>query len=76
MAFITFRVRWKLEQLDILRALPFNGWAITLLMSNVHAEQALDYRNGSILHTLNGSKAEFDFMLLLKEGLATHDTQK
>jgi hypothetical protein len=25
---------------------------------------------------LNGSEAEFDFMLLLKGGLATHDTQK
>jgi hypothetical protein len=25
---------------------------------------------------LNRSEAEFDFMLLLKGGLATHDTQK
>jgi hypothetical protein len=25
---------------------------------------------------LNRSKAEFDFMLLLKGGLVTHDTQK
>jgi hypothetical protein len=38
MAFVTFKVKWKLEQLHILRALPLNGWAITLLMSDVHAE--------------------------------------
>ncbi len=71
MAFVTFRVKWKLEQLHILRALPLNGWAIVLLTSDVHAEQALDYLNGSIWRTLNRSKAEFDFMLLLKGGLAT-----
>jgi hypothetical protein len=71
MAFVTFRVKWKLEQLHILRALPLNGWAIALLTSDVHAEQALDYLNGSIWRTLNRSKAEFDFMLLLKGGLAT-----
>jgi len=76
MAFVTFRAKWKLEQLHILRALPFNDWAIAFLTSNVHAEQALDCRNGSIWHTLNRSEAEFDFMLLLKGGLATHDTQK
>jgi len=71
MAFVTFRVKWKLEQLHILRALPLNGWAIVLLTSDVHAEQTLDYLNGSIWRTLNRSKAEFDFMLLLKGGLAT-----
>jgi hypothetical protein len=59
-----------------LRALPFNGWAIALLTFDVHAEQALDYRNGSIWRMLNESKAEFDFMILLKGGLATHDAQK
>jgi len=53
--------------------MPFNGWAIVLLTSDVHAEQALDCRNGSIWHTLKGSEAEFDFMFLLKGGLATHD---
>jgi len=76
MAFVTFRAKWKLEQLHILRALPLNGWAIAFLTSEVHVEQALDYRNGSIWRTLNRSKAEFDFMLLLKGGLVTHDTQK
>jgi hypothetical protein len=76
MAFVTFRAKWKLEQLHILRALPLNGWAIALLMFNLHAEQALDCHNGSIWRTLNGSKTEFDFMLLLKGGLVTHDTQK
>jgi hypothetical protein len=76
MAFVTFRAKWKLEQLHILRALPLNGWAIALLTSDVHAEQALDCRNGSIWRTLNGSEAKFDFMLLLKGGLATHDAQK
>jgi hypothetical protein len=76
MAFVTFKAKWKLEQLHILRALPLNSWAITLITSDVHAEQALDCCNGSIWHSLNGSKAEFDFMLLLKGGLATHDTQK
>jgi hypothetical protein len=76
MAFVTFRAKWKLEQLHILRALPLNGWAIALLMFDVHAEQALDYCNGSIWRMLNGSEVEFDFMLLLKGGLATHDTQK
>jgi len=73
MAFVTFRAKWKLEQLHILRALPLNGWAIALLTSNVHAEQALDCHNGSIWRTLNGSEAEFDFMLLLKGGMVTHD---
>jgi hypothetical protein len=48
MAFVTFRAKWKLEQLHILRALLLNSWAIALLTSDVHAEQALDYRNGSI----------------------------
>jgi hypothetical protein len=38
MAFVTFRAKWKLEQLHILRALPLNEWAITLLTSDVHAE--------------------------------------
>ncbi len=76
MVFVTFRAKWKLEQLHILRALPLYSWAIALLTSDVHAEQALDCRNGSIWRTLNGSEAEFDFMLLLKGGLATHDTQK
>jgi hypothetical protein len=73
MAFVTFRAKWKLEQLHILRALPLNGWAIALLTSNVHAEHALDCHNGSIWRTLNGSEAEFDFMLLLKGGMVTHD---
>ncbi len=76
MAFVTFRAKWKLEQLHILRALPLNDWAIALLTSDVHAQQALDCHNGSIWRTLNRSEAEFDFMLLLKGGLATHDTQK
>jgi hypothetical protein len=76
MAFVTFRGKWKLEQLHILRVLPLNGWAIVLFTSVVHAEHALDYRNGSIWRTLNGSEAKFDFMLLLKGGLATHDAQK
>jgi hypothetical protein len=48
MAFVTFRAKWKLEQLHILRVLPFNGWAIVFFTSDVHAEQALDCRNGSI----------------------------
>jgi len=76
MAFVTFRAKWKLEQLHILRALPLNGWAIALLTSDVHSEQALDCCNGSISRMLNRSDAEFDFMLLLEGGLATHDTQK
>jgi hypothetical protein len=76
MAFVTFRAKWKREQLHILHALPLNGWAIALLTSDVHAEQALDCRNGSIWCTLNKSEAEFDFMLPLKGGLATHNTQK
>jgi len=76
MAFVTFRAKWKLEQLHILRALPLNGWAIALLTSDVHVEQALDCRNGSISRMLNKSEAEFDFMLFLEGGLATHDTQK
>jgi len=76
MAFVTFKAKWKLEQLHILRALPFNDWAIALLTSDVHAEQALDCHNGSIWRTLNRSEVEFDFMLLLKGGLPIHDTQK
>ncbi len=75
MPFVTFRAKWKLEQLHIFRALPFNGWAIVLLTSDVHAEHALDCCNGSIW-CMNESEAEFDFMLLLKGGLAIHDTQK
>ncbi len=46
-AFVTVRVKWKLEQLHILRALPLNSWAIALLTSNVHAKQALNCHNGS-----------------------------
>jgi len=38
MAFVTFRAKWKLEQLHILRALPLNGWAIALFTSDVHVE--------------------------------------
>jgi hypothetical protein len=68
MAFVTFRAKWKLEQLHILRALPLNDWAIVLLTSDVHREQALDCHNGSIWRSLNGSEAEIRFYASFERG--------